>query len=334
MKRVTIIDVAKEAGVSRQTVSRAINNQGEIRAETRERVLKAVKRLGYRPNRVARGMVTQRMQTIGLVLGDIANPFFPEVARGVQDMALANDYHVFLYNTDNRSEIEMEGLNSLEAQAVDGIILFSHAATQKDLIVFANRYRPVVLINRMLKHPHVSSLMVDNFRGAQLAVQHLAAQGHTHIGMLTNTDLSSSKVRRVQGFCQALQALGLPRREEWIVNAPPTLEGGYHATHALLTRYPQITALFGYNDLLALGALRACHELGRQVPERCAIVGFDDIHLTSMVTPSLSTIRVDKYQIGQKAMQRLLMMIEDPKLRFPPIELGVELVIRESSTVP
>ena len=333
MKRVTIIDVAKEAGVSRQTVSRAVNNRGEIRAETRERVLEAVKRLGYRPNRVARGMVTQRMQTIGLVLGDIANPFFPEVARGVQDVALANDYHVFLYNTDNKPDIEMQGLDSLEAQTVDGIILFSHAASQKDLLVFANRYRPVVLINRMLTHAHVSSLMVDNFHGAQLAVQHLAAQGHTQIGMLTNSDLSSSKVRRVQGFRQALEARGLPLKDEWIVSTAPTLEGGYHATHARLTRYPQITALFGYNDLLALGALRACHELGRQVPKSCGIVGFDDIHLASMVTPSLSTIRVDKYKIGQQAMQRLLMMIEQPKSTFPPIELDVELVVRESSII-
>lgn len=333
MKRVTIIDVAKEAGVSRQTVSRAVNNQGDIRAETRTRVLEAVKRLGYRPNRVARGMVTQRTHTVGLVLGDIANPFFPEVARGVQDVAQANDYHVFLYNTDNQREIEMQGLDSLEAQAVDGIILFSHSATQKDLQAFADRYRPVVLINRMLKHAHLSSIMVNDFRGAQLAVQHLAAQGHTQIGMLNHTDLWSSEVGRVKGFQQALQTLGLPLRDEWIVSTPSTLEGGYHATLALLTSYPQITALFGYNDLLALGALRACHELGRQVPKSCAIIGFDDIHFASMVTPSLSTIRVDKYQIGQQAMQRLLMMIEQPKFRFLPIELDVELVVRESTVV-
>ena len=333
MKRITIEDVAKAAGVSRQTVSRAINDKGEISRETKERVMQAVQKLGYRPNRLAQSMVTQRTHTIGLVLGNITNPFFPEVTRGVQDMAQANDYNVFLCNTDDKADVEMQMLRSLAAQGVDGIILFSHQANEDDLRTFADTYHPIVVINRILHHPHVSILMVDNDRGGKLAADYFISQGHQRMGVLTNSHSSLSQVRRIGGFRRQLQACGLIFTDDHIVAALANLDGGYLGAKQLLERHPDTTAIFTYNDLMALGAMRACRELNRPVPEEIAIIGFDDISLARMTTPSLSSIHVDKYAIGQKAINRLFSMLEFPQKQFPLLELNVKLIVRESSQV-
>jgi LacI family transcriptional regulator len=330
-RRVTIEDVARAAGVSRQTVSRAINNKGEISPATLKRVMDAVQTLGYRPSGVARGLATQRTCTVGLVVPDITNPFFPEVARGVQDVARSNDYSVFLCNTDESPQEELQALHSLAAQPVDGIILCGSRVSDEDLIAFADGYRPLVVLNRFLQHAGVSLILVDNHRGAKLAVDYLADQGHTAIGMLAGPITSPSSAQRVEGFRRTMAARGLSIADEWILSGPPTIEGGYEAARRLLAQHPGITALFTYNDLIALGAVQACDHLGRCVPADCAIVGFDDIRLAEMVSPPLTTIRVDKYQLGRQAMTRLLAMFEDPDAPFPPISIGVELVIRESA---
>ncbi len=330
-RRVTIEDVARVAGVSRQTVSRAINDKGEISPATRKRVMDAVQTLGYRPSGVARGLATQRTQTVGLVVPDITNPFFPEVARGVQDVARSKDYSVFLCNTDESPQEELQTLHSLAAQPVDGILLFGSRIGDDDLAAFADHYRPLVVLNRPLEHPGVSLVLVDNHQGAKLAVDHLAGRGHTAIGMLAGPVTSPSSHQRVEGFRRAMAARGLSVAEDLILPGPPTIEGGYEAARRLLTESPQVTALFAYNDLIALGAIQACRDLGRRVPADCAIVGFDDIRLAGMVSPALTTVRVDKYDLGRRAMIRLLAMFDDPDATFPPISVGVELVVRESA---
>ncbi len=333
-KRVTIKDVAAEAGVSYQTVSRVINDKGEFSPTTQKRVLEAVEALNYRPSRLARGLVTRRTHTIGLIISDITNPFFPEFARGVQDMARAKDYNVFLCNTDENPAEDIQALHSLTTQAVDGIILFAYHLSDDELRTFADSYRPMVLVNRLFDHPNVSRIIVDNDRGAKLAVDHLVEQGHTAIGMLVGRDWLPGTVRRVNGFRDALSAHGLLVVDDWIVAGPPSLTGGYESARQLLTQNPEITAIFAYNDLMALGAIRACKDQGRQVPADCVIVGFDDIQLAGMVTPSLTSVHVDKYALGQQAMTRLLAMINNPDTTFPPISVDVELIVRESTQRP
>ena len=323
-KRATIKDVAAQAGVSYQTVSRVINNKGETSPDTKKRVLEAAKALNYRPSRVAQSMVTQRTNTVGLIISDITNPFFPEVARAVQDVARSNDYNVFLCNTDDDPAEDLQALHSLATQAVDGIILFGYYLGNDQLKSFADHYRPVVLINHFFEHPNVSQIIVDNYRGAKLAVAHLIEQGHTSIGMLVGPEtLLSKNARRIIGFRDVLKERGLPMVEDWIVSGPsstpPDMASGYESAFKLLSQHPQITALFAYNDLLAVGAIRAANDLGRKVPDDCAIVGFDNIHLASMVTPSLTSVHVDKYALGQMAMSRLLAMINSPDKQFVPI---------------
>ncbi|GAB4540118.1 MAG: LacI family DNA-binding transcriptional regulator [Anaerolineae bacterium] len=330
-RRVTIEDVARAAGVSRQTVSRAINAKGEISPLTYQRVMEAVQALDYRPSGVARSLATQRTRTIGLVVPDITNPFFPEVARGVQDVARQEGYSVFLCNTDESPDEELQVLQSLASRPVDGIILFGSRISEADLLAFADHYRPLVVLNRFLEHPGVSLVLVDNQRGAKLAVDYLAHLGHAAIGMLAGPVASPSSIQRVEGFRQAMAAHGLAAPEDWIVPGPPTIEGGYETARQILTQYPEVTAFFAYNDLSAWGAVQASRDLGRRVPAQCAVIGFDDIRLAAMVSPSLTSVRVDKYYLGQQAMIRLLAMLDTPDASFPPIHVGVELVVREST---
>lgn len=329
----TMRDVARKAGVSIKTVSRVVNDSGEISETTRQRVLAMIDELGYRPSRVARALVTQRSHTVGLIVADITNPFFPEVARGVSDAAQTEGYNVFLCNTDGDPEQELHLLHSLADHAVDGIIIYPSYESRDYLVAFAAHYRPLVVINQLLDQPGVSLVMIDNHRGARLAVDYLVKQGHTAIGMLTGVlNPSPAKVRRIQGFREGLKSHDLSVVEEWLVpNQEPTFEHGYEAAHHLLSQHPQVTAIFAYNDLLALGTIRACNDLGRRVPTDCAIIGFDDIAWAATSIPTLTTIRVDKYGLGYQATTRLLEMLENPDLAFPPICMDVELVRRESA---
>ncbi|NUM49029.1 MAG: LacI family DNA-binding transcriptional regulator [Anaerolineales bacterium] len=331
MKRATIEDVAQAAGVSRQTVSRAMNDKNEISQETKERVMRAVEELGYRPNRMAQSMVTQRTHAIGMLMADITNPFFPEVTRGVQDVAQANGYNVFVCNTDDRADLELQELHSLAAQGVDGIIVFSHNSSEENMRAFADTYQPMVFVNRAFEHPHVSIMMVDNYHGAQIAVDYLVAQQRQNIGMLTNNSASYRTSRRLLGFQQGLASHQLPCTEIQIVPEAANLDGGYRAAHRLLDAFPAVDAIFTYNDLMAMGALRACNERGRLVSEDIAIIGFDDIQFARMITPALTTIRVDKYGIGQMAMSRVMEMINAPGETFETILIEPELVIRETA---
>ena len=330
-RRVTITDVAQLAGVSRQTVSRAINRKGEISPATLQRVLQAVQTLGYQPSQVARGLATRRTRTIGLVVPDITNPFFPEIARGVQDVAGNQGYNVFLCNSDESPEQELQVLRSLAAQPVDGIVLCGSRISTEQLEAFAESYWPLVVLNRELGCPGVGLIMVDNQRGMQLAVDHLVGRGHRAIALLAGPATSPSSQQRVQGYRRAMQGWDLPVVPGWVRPCPPTVEGGQSEAISLLSLHPEVTALIAYNDLVALGACQACEALGRPVPDRCAVVGFDDIRLAAMVKPRLSTIRVDKYELGRVAMQRLLTMLDQPEAVIAPQILDIELVIRESA---
>ncbi len=330
----TMRDVAREAGVSIKTVSRVVNNQGEISDETRQRVLSAIERLGYRPSKVARALVTQRTDTVGLILGDIANPFFSEVARGVLQTARAQGYDVFLCNSDYDPQQEIHALYSLADHNVDGMIIFPCWENQEELKAFAAKHRPLVVVNRVFpSHPGMSLVLSDIRHGARLATEHLISRGHTAIGLLAGRATPLHLMERVQGFREAMSAHGLPVVNEWILTGAPNMdiERGYEAARQLLTHYPQVTGVLAYNDLIAIGAIRACQEMGRRVPEDLAIVGFDDIPLAGIISPPLTTVHIDKFQLGRQAVLRLVEMLNDPEADLPPIHLDVKLVVRKSA---
>ena len=328
---VTLRDVALKAGVSIKTVSRVANNQGEISETTRQRVQAAISELGYRPSKVARALVTQRTDTIGLILGDITNQFFPEVARGVLDVAEARDLNVFVCNSDGDLQRELRTLQSLTEHGVDGVIISPSYEMEADLRAGASPDRPIVVINRPFDCPGISTVMMRSLEGACLAVDYLIAKGHTAIAMVGGPPSAARKLQRAQGYRTALASHGLPVVEEWVRPSLPVRSHGREATVELLTRWPQITAIFAYNDLVAIGAIEACQRLGRVVPRDCAVVGFDDIPLADSICPALTTVRVDKYELGRRAMDRLAQMLASPHETFEPLWMDVDLVIRQSA---
>jgi LacI family transcriptional regulator len=331
-KRVTIEDVARAAGVSRQTVSRAINNRGEISPETRARVLSIAEEMGYRPSGIARGLATQRTRTIGLVVPDNANPFFSEVARGAEHVAYAEGYNVFLCNTDEDQQRERAVLQSLEEKRVDGLVLCSSRLPEDELRAIVAHHPAVVLVNRRLGSDDVGMVLIDDEMGGRMATQHLLQAGHRAVGFLAGPPASHSGQQRAKGYRAALVAAGLPDDPDQIRHCPPMVEGGREAARELLIARPELTALFCFNDLVAVGALQACADLGRAVPDDIAIVGFDDIPLAALVTPSLSTCHVSRHNLGAQAMHLLLNRISgrlDEECK--EIVLRPELVVRDST---
>ncbi len=330
-QRITMADVAREAGVSLMTVSRVVNNKAEISELTRQRVQEVIDRLDYRPSDIARGLVTDRTGTVGLVVLDNTNPFFSELARGVEHVAYAQRYNVFLCNTEEEPERELAVLRSLEEKRVDGVILCGSRLDDDPLRGALARHPCAILVNRKLDMDDLAMLIVEVDKGGRMAAEHLIKRGHRAIGLLAGPERSYSGHQRMQAFLDTLDEAGLPHPLDWTRYCLPVVDAGRTTARDLLTTYPEITALFCYNDLVAVGALQACADLGRRIPEDAAIIGFDDIQLASLVTPALTTLRIPKYDLGRQAMELLLAHINGRFENHGPVSLPPELIIRASA---
>jgi LacI family transcriptional regulator len=325
---ITLADVARRAGVSIQTVSRVVNQVGETSQRTRARVLAAVEELGYRPNGIARGLRAKRSRTIAIVVPDITNPFFPEIVRGAEEAAGAAGYAIFLGNVVEDIAREASVLRVFEEQRVDGVIVCSSRQPDDALIAALKRHAAAVVVNRMVPPDVAGVVRVDHARGARLAIEHLLTGGRKRLAFLNGLPESKGAQDRALGVDDAMRVHGLAlvhRR-----SAAPSVDGGDQGTRAMLAEDPAIDGLFCYNDLMAAGALRALAALGRRVPEDVAVIGCDDIQFAAMFNPALTTLRVDKFDIGHFAVRQLLDRIDgrtnQPNLLFQP-----ELVVRASA---
>lgn len=303
---VTIKDVAKAAGVGQATVSRVLNGSGPVGQETRERVLAAARSLGYVPNMLARGLVNRATGTVGLIIPDITNPFFPAVTRGVEDAASQAGYTVFLCNTDNDPAREEVDVLKLRERCVDGIIFVGSQSRRERLARLVQDGIPVVVTDRAVPDLDADSVLVDNKLGAQNAVSHLIDLGHTRIAHAAGHRETPTGQGRYQGYCEALAGAGLPVDEHLVFWGEFTVESGIQAGQVLLGRSPRPTAIFAANDLLALGVIRAAQEAGLAVPEDLSVVGFDDIPMAALVSPPLTTVRQPAYEMGRLAMSMVL----------------------------
>ena len=292
--RVTIDDVARVAGVSRQTVSRAMNGKGEISAATRRKVLATIEELDYRPSAFARGMRTQRAGTLALVLPDIANPFFPAVARGVFDAAAARGLAVVVHNTDADVDAEAEAARAIVDAGAAGAIGFFEALDDASLSALGRRV-PLVVADRVSPDDQVASVRSDFGAGTRAAVEHLFATGHARLGMLDGAVQNKPDRRRT--FVEVLSEHGHPDPPGHVVTAPPTVAGGTAGLRELRARHPEVTGVFAFNDLLAIGALRA--------GEGVAVVGYDDITMAALLDPPLTTVHTDKYELGRTLVEVL-----------------------------
>ncbi|NEB01419.1 LacI family DNA-binding transcriptional regulator [Streptomyces sp. SID13726] len=327
-RRATIHDVAKLAGVSRQTVSRAVNDKGEIDPETKARVLEAARMLDYRPSRFARGMVRKGTVTAGLVIPDLRNPFFPEVAAGVLEAAEQRGWQVVVCDTRTDDAREREALDVLSHQA-DAVV--GYFKNDDDVLARHLGGVPLVLLERGPQQTRFAAVGIDAAAGIEQGMAHLVRAGHRRIGMLDGDRLTPGPRRAA--FLAEVRRHALPVDESWIeLSAGHGVAGGEAAMERLLDARPEMTAVFGFNDLIAVGAMRAARRRGRRVPEDLAVMGFDGLALGELVEPALTTLHLDKHRLGRLAVEQVarLRAGEEP-LTGADAWLAPELVVRDSA---
>ncbi|WP_434715181.1 LacI family DNA-binding transcriptional regulator [Rhizobium sp. YTUHZ045] len=326
--KITIADVARAAGVSPMTVSRVLNDQGGASAETTQRILLAANELNYRPNPFARGLRSDRSKTIGLLVPDITNPFFPEVIRGAEDAASAAGYNLLLSNVVENSKREGELIEALLRHRVDGIIVCSARLPDAALHKALAHHRAAVLINREAPPEVAGTIVTDYETGASRAIDHLVERGRRRIAIIAGPRSSFGGKSRLVGIRKTLAVHGL--KAHGIVYCDPTAASGQTAAAQLLAEAPGIDALVCYNDLNAIGAMKACRAAGISIPEQIALIGFDDIPTAELLSPALTTLRVQKREMGEEAVRLLLSRIAT-KNRQHGIVIVPELIIRETT---
>jgi LacI family transcriptional regulator len=324
-------DVAREAKVSVMTVSRVVNDKGEISPATRRRVLEVIERLGYRPSAIARGLATNRTGTLGLVVPDIANPFFSDIARGVEEKAYAVGYNVFLCSTYEDTARETQVLQSLEEKRIDGLVLCSSRLDDNTLRRLLAGFPAIALINRSLPGYDADVVRVDSVAGGRLATRFLLEAGHVAVGFLTGPPTSVDGRLRVNGYHAALEAAGIQQDPDLERACASNVAGGREAALEFLASKPELTALLCYNDLVAIGALLACSELNLRVPADLAVVGFDNIPMAAWVSPPLTTCGSPRFELGVQAMQLLLDRIDGGTGDRQEIVVKPEPVVRASA---
>ena len=342
-RHTTLADIAASAGVTPMTVSRVVNGNGYVSAETRERVLNAVSALNYRRNGLARGLKRQRTDTIGLVLGDIANPFAAELARAVREVMSAKGYNVFICVSEHSAREDIAAFESLADHRVDGVIVATRANKLGNdrLAEMIEGGIPVVLIGRDFRHPNADLIAADNLRGGYDATAHLISLGHKSIGFIGVTPTSGVGLRRYHGYLEAMREHGLKADERLIVGRAndgdqwpgySTEAMGYEGMKKLLALRKRPTAVFARNDFTAVGAMSAAKEAGLKIPQDVALVGYDDVPLAAHTTPPLTTVRQPTREQGRIAAEALLRRMESAEM--PAREERVmkcELVVRAST---
>ncbi len=327
---VTITDVAKRAGVSTATVSHVLNGTRYVREETRACVLAAVNELGYRPNRLARSLVRGETHTLGLIIPDQANPFFAELARGVEDTAFERGYNVILCNSYGDLDKELRYQEVLSERQVDGILIVAAGASAEHVQDLQGWGMPVVIVDRDLAGVYADKVLTDNLKGGQLATNHLLQLGHRRIGCITGPSVTPSS-DRVTGYRHALQESGISADQELILRGDFQPASGYQGACKLLSLDDAPTAIFACNDLMAIGVISAAAQLGRDVPAQLSVIGYDNIRLSAFANPPLTTIVQPGYEQGVLAAKLLLERIQDPDLPPRREVLDTRLLVRQST---
>ena len=333
-KQVTRDDVAKAAGVSPATVSYVVNNGPRpVSAETRQKVLDVIHKSGYKPNAVARSLRLQKTTTLGLILPDTLNPYFAEVARGVEQYAFENGYTLILCHSDYSIEREIQYVNVLQSERVAGVIWFPATGDPKPALMLADYEINLVVLDRNVSGIDCPSIVADNYKGGCLATQHLIDLGHRDIGCIARPLELQHSQERIKGFMATLSENGLPVDPTRIVKGGFRLEDGRTATFKLLDEHPTITAIFAYNDFMAIGALRAAHERSLRIPQDISIVGFSDGSFSGITDPNLTSVDQHGYEMGTTAAEILFNRILSSEEKYiPEIKvLQADLIIRGSS---
>ncbi|GIX44183.1 MAG: LacI family transcriptional regulator [Candidatus Sumerlaea sp.] len=330
-RRYTIRDIAEMAGVSRSTVSLALNDSDKINAKTKERVLEIVRKVGYHPSAIARSLVRQKAGVVCVILPQIdhvvSDFYFSESLSGILEVVTRKGYHLMVEMATPEFKEQRKALSLYRQRAMDGVLCVGNLTTDTYLSDLAEAGCPVVLVNSSL--PNLHQVLGANREAAYRAVAHLHSLGHTRIGHIRGSEFVTTAIHRTEGYLRAVRELGLEESDELLAQGYFDQRSGYLATKWLLSHKRRPTAIYSVNDMMAIGAMQAIREAGLRIPQDIALFGGDDILLAQYVTPKLSTIRQNMYSIGQLACEQLFRILEGkPATLVAEVEL--ELVIRES----
>ncbi|MEW6045977.1 MAG: LacI family DNA-binding transcriptional regulator [Bacillota bacterium] len=331
---VTLRDIAREAGVSINTVSRALNGKQDVSEATRSLVQSVAARLDYRPNQLARGLRQQRTATIGVVVADLANPFFAEVVEGIERTASQEGYSIILANTEENQDREQQAVRTLVERQVDGILIAPTQSSDDAIRYLMQRHVPFVLLARFFEGLDAPAVVNDDREGARLAVRHLIQRGHRDILYLNGPPYNSSARLRLAGYRDALEEADIPFRPSLVISTDARSTGGYAAIQQALAGGLKFTAVFCFSDYVSFGAIKALRQARLAIPRVVAVIGYDDIDLSAIVEPTLSTVRIAKTRLGQVAAHMLLGMIGGSNglgERVGVVVLSPQMVIRESA---
>ncbi|MFD2333990.1 catabolite control protein A [Cohnella sp. GCM10020058] len=328
---VTIYDVAREAGVSMATVSRVVNNNPNVKPQTRKKVYEAIERLGYRPNAVARGLASKKTTTVGVVIPDIANANFAEVARGIEDIANMYHYNIILCNADKRKEKEIRVINTLLEKQVDGLLFMGGVVTDEHIQAFNTSNVPIVLCATTDEKGTMPSVDIDHETAAYDAVRKLIGEGHTRIAMISGTlQDPANGYARYQGYKRALEESGVAFDESLVRVGNYRYESGIEAVQYFLELEERPSAVFAATDEMAIGAIHGIQDAGLSVPEDISVIGVDNIRLASMVRPLLTTVAQPMYDIGAVSMRLLTKLMKKENVEQARVTLHHELIVRNS----
>lgn len=332
--KITIKEIAKEAGVSIATVSMILNNKDKnITNATRMRVLEVVKKYNYIPNAMAGSLVTQKTHIVGLILPDITNPFFPGIARGAEDKANESGYSIIFCNTDDKLEVEEKYIETLTKKMADGIII-AHSSNSVKMSEILERCKvPIILIDRDFYSQNIrGKVLVNNLEGAYKGVSYLIKKGYKKIAYLSGSLKTRTAKDRLDGYKAALNDNSMEYDERLVKFGEYKIDWGRNGVKELLCEKKRFDAIFCGNDLIAIGTMKELKEKGFNIPSDIGVMGFDDIYIAGLVEPALTTIRQPNYNMGYKAMELLLENINNSKnsKETKTITLETEIIVRNS----
>jgi len=331
VSHITLDDVAKISGFSKSTVSRALGNGINVDPHTKKKIKEVARRLGYTPNVVARSLRSKKTTTIGVVIADICNPFFPSVVRGIEDTARKKGYNIILCNTDEKYEREKEALETLIQKRVDGLLIAPVQKKFDDLLELKRQKISFVLIGRHFDPLETDHVITDDVKGAFMATEYLIKKGHKKILMINGPSYISSARERMMGYKKALMENNIKFDAKLLKEGALKMEDGYRTIKKAILSKLNFTAVFAYSDLVAFGVIKALREKGYKVPDQIAVVGYDNIDFGFSAELPLTTVHIPKYRLGSEGMKLLHRRIDKKVNKPQKVILDTKLIIRESA---
>ena len=327
----TIKEVAEKAGVSVSTVSHVINGTRFVSDDLKNKVLSVMECLDYQPNRIARSLRKKQTNSLGLIVADITNPFYSEIAWSIEYLSYIQKYSVMLCNSDGDPEKEQFYLNQLSQWQVDGIILVSSMIFPTRMISVGDGNLPIILIDHDCPGYDFDTVLIDDFYAGKLATEHLIRLGHKRIACITGSKETIPSYKRVYGYKASLEANGLEYDPALVLRGDFNIISGVNCTNRLLEMENRPTAIFACNDLMAMGVMQSAYTHGLKIPDDLSVVGLDDIYWSKYTVPPLTTIKLPVHQLAEEAVKNLLSRIENPDKASRTVMMEVHLENRAST---